>query len=121
MRKKRIDTFTAADWGLDAETVASKEFYDFLNSNIYDYFFRNSFTSEQLIDIYNSYREKGAKDKDIMEGLEELKKNQQERNAEDRTGNVPEISLKNTIEALNDATGQQLTLADVLIMRENED
>lgn len=119
--KKRIETFTGADWGLDAETVASKEFYDFLQSNVYDYFLKNSFTSEQLIDIYNSYRERGAKDKDIIEGLEELKKNQQERNAEDTTGNVPETSLKDTIEALNDTTGEQLTLADVLIMRDNED
>lgn len=119
--KKRIETFTGADWGLDAETVASKEFYDFLQSNVYDYFLKNSFTSEQLIDIYNSYREKGAKDRDIIEGLEELKKSQQERNAEDRTGNVPEISLKDTIEALNGTTGEQLTLADVLIMRDNED
>lgn len=121
VEKKRIETFTGTDWGLDEATVSSKEFYDFLQSNIYDYYLKNSFTSEQLVDLYSIYRSKGAKDKDIIEGLEELKKNNQERNAKDTTGKIGEISIKDTIEALNDATGQELTLSDVLIIRDNED
>lgn len=119
--KKRIATFTGSDWGLDEDTVSSGEFYDFLQSNLYDYFEKNSFTSEQLIDIYNSYRETGAKDEDITKALEKLKEDRQALNAQDTAGKIQEISLKDVIDALNETTGEELTVDDVLVIRDKED
>ena len=73
IEQKRVETFTSPKWGFSKETVTSKGFYDFLQSQAYDYFVKNSFTSEQLMDIYDAYRDEGASTYKIRQGIAKYK------------------------------------------------
>ena len=112
--KKRIDTFTGDLWGLDEKTVASKEFYDFLQSSAYDYFLANSFTSEQLVDIYDTFREAGADASKIQDAIDDFKQQIQDKNAESKNGKQVPVGLKDLINYINDNTGRKLAEDDVL-------
>lgn len=112
--KKRIDTFTGSEWGLDEKTVASKEFYDFLQSSAYDYFLANSFTSEQLIDIYDTFRDAGANASKIQEAIDDFKQQIQDENANSKNGKQVPVGLKDFINYINDNTGRKLAEDDVL-------
>lgn len=112
--RKRIDTFTGSEWGLSEKTVASKEFYDFLQSSAYDYFLANSFTSEQLIDIYDSFRDKGVSDAKIQEAIDNFKQQIQKKNAESTNGRQTPVGLKDLVNYINENTGRKLDEKDVL-------
>lgn len=112
--QKRIDTFTGDLWGLDEKTVASKEFYDFLQSSAYDYFLANSFTSEQLVDIYDTFREAGADASKIQDAIDDFKQQIQDKNAESKNGKQVPVGLKDLINYINDNTGRKLAEDDVL-------
>lgn len=112
--QKRIDTFTGSEWGLDEKTVTSKEFYDFLQSSAYDYFLANSFTSEQLVDIYDTFREAGAGASKIQEAIDDFKQQIQDKNANSKNGKQVPVGLKDLINYINDNTGRKLAEEDVL-------
>lgn len=112
--QKRIETFTSSEYGLSAEVVASKGFYDFLQSEAYDYFVKNSFTSEQLMDVYNAYREEGASQYKIRQAIAKYKVNLKETNANATNGRAKKASVKEMLSYINDATGVKLTPEDVL-------
>lgn len=69
---KRIATFEAND--IATEVATDDEFYDFLNSNAYEYFTLNQFTSEEIVDVYNTFREAGLNAQKIQEAFDKLKK-----------------------------------------------
>lgn len=71
IERKRIETFEAQ--GISAEAAESDEFYEFLNSNAYEYFTLNQFTSEEIIDIYSQFREAGLDADKIQAAFDELK------------------------------------------------
>lgn len=112
--KKRIETFTSEKFGLDKETVASKEFYDFLQSEAYDYFLKNSFTSEQLMDVYDIYRKAGADDRAIQKAVNKYKKHISDINADTPTGKAAQASLAEMTQYINEATGKDIKPIDVL-------
>lgn len=115
--KKRIETFTAPEFGLDVQTVASKDFYDFLQSEAYDYVVMNSFTSEQMIDIYDSYRRKGASHNDIMKGIERYKERIKKKNEVSTNGNQITMTVAGMVRAINSSTGKKLKTVDVLYIK----
>lgn len=117
--KKRIEIFTSEKYGLSRETVASKEFYDFLQSEAYDYFLKNSFTSEQLMDVYDIYRNTHADDRAVRRGIEAYKKHLKEINADATDGKAKDASLKEMVDYINkaafgDDTSKYVTARDVL-------
>ena len=112
--KKRIETFTSPEYGLSAKVVASKGFYDFLQSEAYDYFVKNSFTSEQLMDVYNAYRVAGASQNEIRNAIDKYKSKLKETNANATNGRAKKASVKEMLSYINDATGENLTPDDVL-------
>lgn len=71
IERKRIETFEAN--GISEEVATDDEFYDFLNSNAYEYFTLNQFTSEEIVDIYNTFREAGLNAQKIQQAFDELK------------------------------------------------
>ena len=71
IERKRIETFEAQ--GISIEAAESDEFYEFLNSNAYEYFTLNQFTSEEIIDIYSQFREAGLDADKIQAAFDELK------------------------------------------------
>lgn len=71
IERKRIETFEAK--GISIEAAESDEFYEFLNSNAYEYFTLNQFTSEEIIDIYSQFREAGLDADKIQAAFDELK------------------------------------------------
>ena len=71
IERKRIETFKRE--GISETTAASSEFYDFLNSNAYEYFVLNDFTSETIVDIYNNFREAGMDGQRIQKAFDDLK------------------------------------------------
>ena len=71
IERKRIETFEAQ--GISIEAAESDEFYEFLNSNAYEYFTLNKFTSEEIIDIYSQFREAGLDADKIQAAFDELK------------------------------------------------
>ncbi len=74
IEQKRVETFV--EQGIDVATASSDEFYDFLNSNAYDFFIKGDFDSETIVDIYNQYREAGLDGKRIQEAFNKLKRNE---------------------------------------------
>lgn len=117
IEKKRIETFTSDEYGLDAQTVSSKSFYDFLQSEAYDYVIKNSLTSEQIIDIYDTYRRNGATHEDIMCGIENYKNQIQKQNEESTTGKQITMSIAGMVSSLNATTGNNLKTIDVLYIK----
>lgn len=95
IERKRIDTF--AEQGISAEVASSDAFYDFLNSNAYEYFTANQFESETIVDIYNLYREAGVTARNIQEAFNKLKA-QSIKKA--KAGDDDEITVKDIQEAL---------------------
>lgn len=95
IERKRVETFT--EQGISAEVASSDAFYDFLNSNAYEYFAANQFESETIVDIYNLYREAGVTARNIQEAFNKLKV-QSIKNA--AAGGDGEITLKDIQEAL---------------------
>lgn len=71
IERKRIETLEAQ--GVSIEAAESDKFYDFLNSNAYEYFTLNQFTSEEIIDIYSQFREAGLDADKIQAAFDELK------------------------------------------------
>ena len=71
IERKRIATFE--ENGLSSEVATDDEFYDFLNSNAYEYFTLNQFTSEEIVDVYNTFREAGLNAEKIQQAFDELK------------------------------------------------
>ena len=116
--QKRIDTFSGSKFGLDRETVASKSFYDYLQSNSYDYFVMNSFTSEQMMDVFDAYRREGAMQASIRKGIAQYKIHIKEANANARDGKAKTASIKEMVEYINRATGRELKASDVLKLTE---
>lgn len=95
IEQKRIETFESQ--GIAPEVAGSDLFYDFLNSNAYEYFTLNQFTSEEIIDIYNTYREAGMPAKKIQKAFDDLKaRDQQMREADEG-----EVTLKDVGKALD--------------------
>lgn len=91
IEKKRIETFESQ--GIAPDVAASDVFYDFLNSNAYEYFTLNQFTSEEIIDIYNTYREAGMSAKKIQKAFDDLKaRDQQMREADEGEVTLKDIS-----------------------------
>lgn len=74
---KRVETFK--ENGIAEETATSDAFYDFLNSNAYDFFVKGDFNSETIVDIYNQYREAGLDGERIQEAFNKLKTNEMRR------------------------------------------
>lgn len=112
--QKRIDTFTSEKFGFSIETVTSKGFYDFLQSQAYDYFLANSFTSEQLMDAYDIYREAGASTYKIRQGLAKYKIHMKELNANATDGKGKSASIKDMIDYINTSTGKSIAATEVL-------
>lgn len=112
--QKRIDTFTSEKFGFSRETVTSKGFYDFLQSEAYDYFLKNSFTSEQLMDVYDIYRDAGASTYKIRQGLAKYKAHMKEINANATDGKAKNASLKDMIDYINTSTGKSIAATEVL-------
>ena len=115
--RKRIETFTSEEYGLSREVVSSKGFYDFLQSEAYDYFVQNSFTSEQLLDIYNIYREAGASSSKIRQGIAKYKIHVKQLNANATDGKAKSASLREMVDYINEATGKQVKPIDVLMIK----
>lgn len=74
LESKRIKTFESGEWGSSKYTgqkrralkfASTKEFYDFFNSSTYRKLLESGFTSEQVIEIYDSARE-------VYDGQDEL-------------------------------------------------
>lgn len=61
--KKRVATFK--NKGLSEKTVASKEFYNFLNSQAFERAVKKAPTSDDIVDAYNEAREAGKSDDEI--------------------------------------------------------
>ena len=101
IERKRIETFANA--GIDEKVAASAAFYDFLNSNAYEYFVMNAFTSETIIDIYNTYREAGVDAKKIQEAFDKLKAESIKRAADD----ADELTIKDIKSALDKKAGKK--------------
>lgn len=114
---KRVETFTSPEFGLDTKTVTSKDFYDFLQSEAYDYVVMNSFTSEQIIDIYDTYRRKGASHEDIMKGIEQYKEQIKKKNTASTTGKQITMTVAGMVRAINSSTGEKLKTVDVLYIK----
>ena len=112
--QKRIETFAGEKFGLSRETVASKGFYDFLQSNAYDYFLQSSFTSEQLMDVYDIYRASGASNLKIRKGIAQYKVDLKKANANATDGKAKKASLKDMIAYINEATGKDIEPTEVL-------
>lgn len=81
IEKKRVETFQSGKWGpaykvgggAERKSIASatnKEFYDFLNSSYFTKLKSLGFTSEQIIEMYDSSIEKGISDDIIYEKLD---------------------------------------------------
>lgn len=115
--RKRIETFTSPEFGLSREVVSSKGFYDFLQSEAFDYFVQNSFTSEQLMDVYNIYRESGASSSKIRQGIAKYKAHLKEINANATNGVAKQASLVEMVEYINQATGKEVKPIDVLMIK----
>lgn len=71
IEKKRVETFQSGKWGSaykvgegpQRRSIASatnREFYDFLNSSIFQKLKAAGFTSEQIIEIYDESKEKAS-------------------------------------------------------------
>lgn len=81
IENKRINTFGTGKWGTKYKKTgipntplhfaSNKEFYDFLNSETFKGLVRSGFTSEQIVELYDSARVKLGKSK----GAEELDDN----------------------------------------------
>ena len=78
IERMRIETFETGKWGNYKKTgirnkplkfASTKEFYDFLNSETFKGLITSGFTSEQIIDIYDTAREKVENDI-VVEGFE---------------------------------------------------
>ena len=95
IEQKRIETFESQ--GIAPEVASSDMFYDFLNSNAYEYFTLNQFTSEEIIDIYNTYRDAGMSAKKIQKAFDDLKARDQEMREADKG----EVTLKDISETLD--------------------
>lgn len=114
IEKKRIETFTSEKFNLSPETVMSKGFYDFLQSEAYEFFVKNSFTSEQLMDIYDTYRDEGASTYKIRQGIVKFKIDQKKKNVETTRGKQETATLSDLLESINKATGKNVKPIDVL-------
>lgn len=117
--KKRIETFSGEKFGLSRETVSSKGFYDFLQSNAYEYFIQSSFTSEQMMEVYDIYRNTHASERYIRRGIEAYKKHLKEVNANATDGKAKKASIKEMVDYINQAafgddTSKYVTARDVL-------
>lgn len=76
IERKRINTFESGKWGYKYKKTgvlnkplhfsSTKEFYDFLNSETFRGLLSSGFTSEQLIDIYDSARVRLNTEDDIV-------------------------------------------------------
>lgn len=74
IERKRISTFESGKWGVKwrrngtenrpIHFASTKEFYDFLNSNTFSSLVKSGFSSEQLIDIYDTARVKSTEQSD---------------------------------------------------------
>ena len=114
---KRVETFTSPEFGLGVKTVTSKDFYDFLQSEAYDYVVMNIFTSETMIDIYDTYRRKGASHEDIMKGIEQYKERIKKKNAAAKNGKQVTMTVAGMVRAINSSTGEKLKTVDVLYIK----
>ena len=117
--KKRIETFAGEKFGLSRETVSSKGFYDFLQSNAYDFFVQSSFTSEQLMDIYDAFRDKNVSQWKIRQGIAQYKSDIKRINANATDGKAKRASIKEMVDYINekafgDDTSKYIEAADVL-------
>lgn len=84
IEKKRVETLQAL--GMSEKTATSSKFYDFLNSNAYEYFTLNQFTSEEIVDIYVSFREAGMSAAKIQQAFNELKEMDMQAQENDEAG-----------------------------------
>lgn len=76
IERKRINTFESGKWGYKYKKMgvlnnplhfsSTKEFYDFLNSETFRGLLSSGFTSEQLIDIYDSAKVRLDGEDDIV-------------------------------------------------------
>ena len=112
--QKRIDTFTGEKWGLSEETVTSKGFYDFLHQEAYEYFLKNSFTSEQMIEVFDTFREQGASEYKIRQGIAKYKIAIKKANANSTNGQAKAASIKEMVDYINEAAGTKVKATDVL-------
>lgn len=98
IERKRIETF--AEQGISEEVAASDAFYDFLNSNAYEYFTMNQFESETIVDIYNLYREAGVTAKNIQKAFDKLKAESIRRAKNAKGEDYEDVTVKDIQEAL---------------------
>lgn len=68
IERKRVNKFISS--GVPVEIAKSKDFFDFLNSEIFNDLERNYATSKKILEMIDSYYEKGMSMQDIMEGFE---------------------------------------------------
>ena len=90
IERMRIETFESGKWGTYKKTgirnkpikfASTKEFYDFLNSQTFKGLIASGFTSEQIVDIYDSAREKAEDDTVVKEFENALKEYREQGNA----------------------------------------
>lgn len=92
IEEKRIATFHSGSWGKGKShrkitTASSRQFYEFLNSNLFSKLTNMGFNSEQLIEIYDAARSRKSNKEtiDIISNLyDEWQKNE-------RTGTTKEL------------------------------
>lgn len=81
IERQRIETFESGKWGSSKWTgkerrtlkfASTKEFYDFFQSSVYKELLADGFTSEQIIEAYDTARETyDGSDEEAMNALEE--------------------------------------------------
>lgn len=84
IERKRVQSFESGKWGTAFKTsgrrerrlkfASTKEFYNFLNSETFIGIVSSGFTSEQIIDIYDSARSNTANNDDVLSAMEDALK-----------------------------------------------